>query len=179
MTLPAGALDMQQVRTELGQSGAFSMERLDIRTLAQVSATPGVAWQLSSLRNRTCVNYQVTIGTDTGDNFGWNTFGGYGSTSPGTLQGLTVKTQTFNRAATSSTPAIYMYVNGPPGPNLFYAGMWRNFVGVASPPTVVTLVSAADFNTIVGPDRIWQWAGNTMTNWPSLVGQVVTVQIVY
>lgn len=181
MTVPAAAT-LQAVRSELGQSGAFYMDRVDARTMAQVSQTLGTAYSLSSFAGRTCINYQVNIGTDGGNNFGYSGSGSlFGARAPTTLIGNNVEKLTFNNHASVNGPIIWISGGGLP-PNLFYAAMYRNFVGLdGTQPSGIAMVSAATFNTDLGTARAWQWNSrpDCASNWPGLVGQTPIVQIVY
>lgn len=189
MTLSATPT-LADVAAELGQPAAgFMMDRVDVRTLAQVGTTLGTPFQMSSLAGRTCINYSVTIGTDGGDNFGvertldppfW-----FGSVSPTTLQGNPVGKITFNRHV--SFNGFITWIQGNLPANLYYAAMWRNFVGLSGTlPSSILKVSDAPFNQIIANGSgtlfrqiAWNNAPAGGSNWPALNGQTVIVQITY
>lgn len=180
MTTPSGALTMQDVITELGQTsvGGFGMERSDVRALAHVSQVSGTPYSMSSLRSRRCVNGTVTIGRNEPFN---NTYGFdvtssvYGSMTPAALDGFSFRQ--FVRLSSGGLQVLWAAAK----PNVHAILLRATTASIAGTlPTTVALTSSAIAVGLPGdPFLGWNWGSNqNIDNWVNLLGQTVNIQFI-
>jgi hypothetical protein len=176
MTIPAPPFSLVTVANELGQTVAgFSMERTDIRGLAQVSFTPGTPWAMSSLAGKSCENFQLNIGFDGSFTYGCNQ-GVFGATGPTTVFGVNLE-----KIALLASDQFEFQVAGTWAQNVFKYLYLRNTPTIAG-TAVATILDTAAASVFIqtGTSTYWGWgvgAAAAVAAWRGLVGSNVSFQV--
>lgn len=186
MTLPAGALDMQQVRTEAGMQGALYLNDLQCRLFVGKQDSSSSLY-MSELRSRTCWYWRLTIGFYNGDGvttqFGFRTSTSTGSVTPGPgAPPPNIMTEYDQRP--NPTPTIWNYLSFTTTTQATIRE-WVSYTQAGTPDRNTTNVRfkvAGETN----PPLDWSNFGGTNASrvmpgisnpWESLVGQTVTIQM--
>ena len=176
MTLPTGALNMQQVQAELViSSPPPTLDRMDMRALALAPLVSGGPLQMSGMRGRTCSNHVMSVG---------NAFAqpGFvatvqGAINPTQFRGVDIIEVYYPNSALFE---VALLNTGIPNDYFTHMMVWPD-QNVNQPPLMVLPASAATvFNqgTSLGVAKFWNWnSGVIFPSWGN--GWNVRVQFLY
>lgn len=161
------------VNTELGRTSSFpfNMNDAQARLLAQVSATPGTSWGLSSLVGRGSLTGALTVGTS-GGVYGYQNSGpAFGALSPAVVNGQTVV------QLEGVTNDLTLTLTGTLADAFWYSLTLRTSTNGA--PFITLLRSSrSSFGSSAG-NTTWQFLAVAGLSWPSLNGGGYILNITY
>jgi hypothetical protein len=175
MTLPVGALNLQQVATEMSiVSPPITMDRLDIRALGNAALTPSSPVYMAAFQGKTCDTHVMLVGQAFGSQPGFLD-GSYGGMNDPNFRGVRIVQCSY------SGSGIFQFGLDSIGvPNNYFSHIliWPDQNANQPPMTALASVNASVFH--IGSQKFWNWNSGVNPALPSWGNNWnVRVQLLY